>query len=395
MSTMPLSESSSADRRRPFGDRAALHEDYWRAVEALFTHDVTGQEIFDFLRREPREAIRFFAREVDLALIARKPWYLRGPLSVFRVYLAMAHRLNPPRRVLFAIAVPLLLLSGLRACVGGELFAGGLLLSLTVWLLLSATLLCLLLVLELKDKLSLKSDLEVARQIQFGLLPHGPFERQGLLVRTAMRPANTVGGDYFDLIERSSERLALVVGDVAGKGMPAALIMGLLQGSLKTLITAGLQGAALIEKLNAYLCSQIPSTRLITLFYAEYAEKDAALHYINAGHNPPFILRADGALERLAATGTALGLFDDARFEEMVTPLEPDDRLLLYTDGIVEAFNSSDEEFGEQRLRSYLENRADADPQEFVDNLVREVLSFCGEVHPADDMTLLYVVRPS
>jgi sigma-B regulation protein RsbU (phosphoserine phosphatase) len=391
---MPRSEKRSTSRGRPFGDRAALHEDYWHAVEALFTHDVTGQEILDFFRREPREAYRFFAREVDLALIARKPWYLRGPLSIFRVYLAMAHRLSPPRRVLFAVAVPFLLLSGLRALFGGQLFSGGLF-SLLVWLLLSATLLFLLLVLELKDKLSLKSDLEVARQIQFGLLPHGPFESRGLLIRTLMRPANTVGGDYFDLIERSSERLALVVGDVAGKGMPAALIMGLLQGSLKTLITADLQGTTLIEKLNAYLCSQIPSTRMITLFYAEFEEKSDALHYVNAGHNPPFVLRADGTLERLGATGTALGLFTEARFEEMVTPLDPGDKVLLYTDGIVEAFNASEEEYGEERLLAYFQKRADADPQEFVDSLVREVLAFCGEALPADDMTLLYVVRPA
>ncbi|MBN2369872.1 MAG: serine/threonine-protein phosphatase [Vicinamibacteria bacterium] len=391
---MPATVNQGSRQPRPFGERAALHEDYWRAVEALFTHDVTGQNILDFLRREPREAYRFFAREIDPALLAHKPWYLRGPLSIFRVYLAIAHRLSPTRRVLFAVAAPLLLLGWARALVVGDLFVRSFPHAFT-WLLLSATFLFLLLVLELKDKLSLKSDLELARQIQCGLLPHGPFERRGLIVRTAMRPANTVGGDYFDLIERSSDRFALVVGDVAGKGMPAALIMGLLQGSLKTLITAGLQGATLIEKLNTYLCSQISPTRMITLLYAEFEEKTNALHYVNAGHNPPFILRSGGTLERLGATGTALGLFADARFEEMVTPLEPGDRALLYTDGIVEALNASEEEYGEERLLAFLQSRAGAEPQDFVDSLVREVLSFCGEARPTDDMTMLYVVRPA
>ena len=137
------------------------------------------------------------------------------------------------------------------------------------WLLLAATVLFFLLTLELRDKLGLKGDLEVARQIQFGLLPFEPFEKDGFAIATAMRPANTVGGDYFDVIELGEGRLAIAVGDVAGKGMPAALLMALLQGSLRTLLSAGLRGAELVAKLNAHLCANIPSNRLVTLFYAE------------------------------------------------------------------------------------------------------------------------------
>ena len=105
----------------------------------------------------------------------------------------------------------------------------------------AATLLLFLLVMELRDKLGLKSDLEVARQIQFGLLPFEPWERAGFTAVSAMRPANTVGGDYFDIVELGEGRVAIAVGDVAGKGMPAALLMALLQGSLRTLLTAGLR----------------------------------------------------------------------------------------------------------------------------------------------------------
>ena len=123
--------------------------------------------------------------------------------------------------------------------------------------------------LELRDKLSLKGDLEIARQIQFGLLPFEPWDKDGVRIATAMRPANTVGGDYFDVIELGAGRLAVAVGDVAGKGMPAALLMALLQGSLRTLVSAGLRGAELMAKLNAHLCANIPSNRLITLLYAE------------------------------------------------------------------------------------------------------------------------------
>ena len=134
-----------------------------------------------------------------------------------------------------------------------------------------------------------------------------------------MRPANTVGGDYFDVIELDERRLAITVGDVAGKGMPAALLMALLQGSLRTLITAGLRGPELIGKLNDHLCANIPSNRLVTLFYAEYDTASGELEYVNAGHNAPFVLRADGTLQRLDATGPPfLRGTDDFQSEELL-----------------------------------------------------------------------------
>src|SRR5262249_41098380 len=150
----------------------------------------------------------------------------------------------------------------------------------------AGTLLLVLLVLELRDKLALKGDLEIARQIQFGLLPFDPVERDGVAIRASMRPANTVGGDYFDVVDLEGGTFAVVVGDVAGKGMPAALLMALLQGSLRTLVTAGLRGGELIRKLNTHLCAHIPSNRLITLFYGEVDGRRGRLVYVNAGHNP-------------------------------------------------------------------------------------------------------------
>ena len=133
-------------------------------------------------------------------------------------------------------------------------------------------------VLELRDKLALKGDLEIARQIQFGLLPFEPFHRNGTSICAAMRPANTVGGDYFDIIDLGDgPRLAVVMGDVAGKGMPAALLMALLQGSLRTLLERRLaRRPTLIAKLNAHLYANIPSNRLVTLFYGELDHGDRA-----------------------------------------------------------------------------------------------------------------------
>ena len=173
-----------------------------------------------------------------------------------------------------------------------------------------------------------------------------------------MRPANTVGGDYYDIIDLEDDRVGIVVGDVAGKGMPAALLMALLQGSLRTLLTAGHRGADLMAKLNVYLCSTIPANSLVTLFYGELDTAAGDLLYVNAGHNAPFLIRRDQSLERLPATAMVLGIDPDCAFETRTTHIGPGERLLLYTDGISEAFNTREEEYGEPRIAAYLEAQA-------------------------------------
>lgn len=369
------------------GPAQALEEDYWQSLQDLFTRDVTGKSLAD-LEHDARDTFRYFTRDVDLSSLEREPWYKRYPLTVFKVFQAMAYRLSPPRRVLFAIAVPLLWLGAFAYLLAFRQMG-----AVATWLLGAGGLLFALLVLELRDKLALKGDLEIARQIQFGLLPFEPHEKDGLAVRAAMRPANTMGGDYFDLVDLGNGRLAVVIGDVAGKGMPAALLMALLQASLRTLITAGLRGGELIGKLNAHLCAHIPSNRLVTLFYGEVDPTRGVLRYVNAGHNPPFALRCDGTAERLAATTVALGILPDADFTPLETPLDGGDRLLLYTDGITEAANIHDVEYGDERLASFLQGRRGASQQELIDGVLADVLTFCGSVRPRDDMTLLVLTR--
>ncbi len=373
------------------GAAPALDEDYWQTVRELFTRDVTPKLLRELVQQEPVETFRYFTRDVDLSGLAGLPWYKRVPLSIWRVFLAMAYRLNPARRIVFAVGVPLLLLAWLRFVLlelTSATLPGGFPLTL-----FAATLVLGLLILELRDKLTLKGDLEIARQIQFGLLPFEPFEQDGISVRAAMRPANTVGGDYFDIVEMEAGRLGIVVGDVAGKGMPAALLMALLQGSLRTLVTAGLQGASLIEKLNAHLCANIPSNRLITLFHAELVRGSGALRYVNAGHNAPFLLRSDGRVERLAATSIALGVLPETEYPPLETPFSPGDRLVLYTDGVTETFDGHDVEYGEERLAAYLTSHARLGAKELIEGVMSDVLAFAGPVRPRDDMTLMVVGR--
>jgi len=382
---------ASRSGRRP---GAPHQDDYWRAVHDLFTRDVTEQGLRELVAQETRETYRFFTREVDLTDLAPRPWYERTAIAAWRVFEAMAYRLHPARRILFALAVPLLLAGWFFLLV--EAFSRGGPLGLFRWnglLIASATLILFLLLMELRDKLGLKSDLEVARQIQFGLLPFDPWERAGFTVVSAMRPANTVGGDYFDLVELGEGRVALLIGDVAGKGMPAALLMALLQGSLRTLLTAGLRGPELVAKLNAHLFANIPSNRLVTLFYAELDPARGRMSYVNAGHNPPLLARRDGGVERLPATAVALGVVAETPFEDLEVVLEPGDRLLLYTDGVTEIENALGEEFGEGRVLAFLDtHRGDTD-RGLLDGVMAQALLFSTGVKPRDDMTLMVLGR--
>jgi hypothetical protein len=371
--------------RRPRTRVAALEQGYWEGLRELFTRDLTRRQLVELVQQDARETLRFFTRDLDLARLERAPWHERYPRTAWAVFLALAHRLSPPRRVLFALAVLVLALAWLGEILG----LGGGAASRPGWALVAGTLLLFVLLLELHDKLLLKSDLEVARQIQFGLLPFEPLRRGTLGVDAAMRPANTVGGDYFDAIDLDDGRLAVVIGDVAGKGMPAALLMALLQGSLRTLLTAGLRGSALLRALNSHLHADIPANRLVTLFYLEADAVAGAFHYVNAGHNPPVLQRANGRLERLAPTGVALGVLPDAEFEVAEAALGPGDRLLLYTDGVTEAFDPRDVEYGEARLEALLRARADLAAPELLAAVEADVLAHCAGRRPHDDMTLL------
>ncbi len=388
-------ETRRAARAARKGRANAGQDQYWKAVHDLFTRDVTEQGLRELVEHETRETYRFFTREVDLGDLEKRPWYERVGVGGWRVFEAMAYRLPPARRIVFAFAVPLLTLGWFFLLIdvasrGG--FPGGFF-RWDALLIASATLILFLLLMELRDKLGLKSDLEVARQIQFGLLPFDPWERAGFTVASAMRPANTVGGDYFDLVELGEGRVTILIGDVAGKGMPAALLMALLQGSLRTLLTAGLRGGELMAKLNAHLFANIPSNRLVTLFYAELDPACGVLTYVNAGHNPPLLARQGGGIERLPATALAMGVLAETPFESGEVTLGPGDRLLLYTDGVTEAENARGEEFGESRLLAFLDaHRSDSD-RGLLDGVVASVLLYGAGIKPRDDMTLMVLGR--
>jgi sigma-B regulation protein RsbU (phosphoserine phosphatase) len=239
----------------------------------------------------------------------------------------------------------------------------------------------------------MKGDLETARRIQFDLVPGEVFHKQDVSVNARMQPARVVGGDLYDVIDLDDRRLALVVGDVTGKGLPAALLMTSIVGSLRALLSAGLRGSELIVALNRHVCTNSPGGRFVTLFYGELDASSGTLTYVNAGHNPPLLRRASGDVEALPPTAMLLGMTADTPVEARQVQIGPADRLLAFTDGLSEAFDGKEQEYGEERVKESLQRAHPLPPTAALEQLVADVHGFCGSAPPHDDMTLMLVAR--
>jgi sigma-B regulation protein RsbU (phosphoserine phosphatase) len=251
----------------------------------------------------------------------------------------------------------------------------------------------LLVLLEVADRLSLKGELEVAREIQLAMLPRGTYREGDIEICGMTRPANTVGGDFYDVLTLRDGRIILALGDVSGKGSPAALLMALLLAVLRTLVDEELEAAALMERLNAQICRHSPRSRFITLFYAVYTPSTGGLTYVNAGQNPPLIRRHDGRYERIGPTGVALGMFDDSTFGSADTILSPGDMLVLYSDGITEAEDPAGQPLEDTGLESIIERSSAANPAEIGARVLEAVERHARNSRFTDDLTILTLKR--
>jgi serine phosphatase RsbU (regulator of sigma subunit) len=232
-------------------------------------------------------------------------------------------------------------------------------------------------------------ELEIAMQVQARLFPQtlpalATLEYAGLCMQ-----ARQVGGDYYDFLELDRGRVALVVGDIAGKGIAAALLMANLQASLRSRHALALaQLADFLCSVKRLFCENTADGAYATLFFAEYDDHTRRLRYANCGHLPALLLRRDGSLERLHSTATVLGLFTEWDCSVHELNLLPEDVLLLYTDGITESFNAAEEEFGEQRLVQTLRSHCAQPPQTLLQSVIDEVRRFSPH-EQGDDITLI------
>jgi serine phosphatase RsbU (regulator of sigma subunit) len=238
-------------------------------------------------------------------------------------------------------------------------------------------------------KKRLEEELEMARKIQNGFLPREIPETPGLEVAAGSRFCLEVAGDYYDIIPLSNGETVLAVGDVSGKGAGAALLMANLQASLRTAIGVNIPLAEVVGRINDLIFRNTPPEQFITFFAAVYDPESHRLTYVNAGHNPPLVLREAGTIEALEEGGLVLGIVPGIVYQQATVVLESGDLLLMYTDGVSEAMNSEEEEYGELRMAECIESQRLQAARAALDFLESEVLAFHGDAPLEDDFTLL------
>ena len=231
-------------------------------------------------------------------------------------------------------------------------------------------------------------EFEEARLIQRGLLPTAMPKGAGVQLASSWQPANGVGGDCFDALTFPGGGVGLSIADVAGKGVPAALLMSNLQAAVRAFAQEGATPGAVCTSVNRLLCRNMASGRFVTFCYVSVDVAARKLTYANAGHNPPILLRASGAADLLAPTGTVLGVFDDGNYEQGSFAIATGDRLVLYTDGITEGRNPAGDEFGEERLIETAARHRALTADEMLAGMLRDVEAFNAGVYE-DDATLI------
>ena len=248
---------------------------------------------------------------------------------------------------------------------------------------------------------TIKTDLAVAADIQQAILPKKQpvFSDNSSLFDMAqlMLPAKDIGGDFYDFFRIDDERMGLVIADVSGKGIPAAIFMAVSRTLIRINgINADNTVAKCLTNSNEMLCKESVDNMFVTVFYAIYNIKTGELDYCNAGHNPPYILKKDGILERLSMSDSImLGIFDDVIYSGKKLQIEVGDTLVMYTDGVDEAFNAQNEEFGDERLEQVLKASLGSSCQQLIDHVVEDVKSYVGDAPQSDDITLLTLKRIS
>lgn len=346
---------------------------------------------------------------MDEKAVAALPVHKQLALRARLFFWAFTLNLSPARRAIYGAGLLLALLGflqlfrgigflplpfpsppggGLRVVVPAPDFADG-----ALTLFIAFVLINLIILLEVADRLSLKNDLEVARSIQSAMLPQATYSDPCLEAFGLTRPANTVGGDFYDVLPRPDGRLVVALGDVAGKGSPAALLMALLLAIFRTLLDEGLEGADLVRRLNAQVCRHAPGSRFITLFVAACDPCTGRLVYVNAGHMPALVHRNSGEVERLTEGDIALGMFEHSSYSAHETWLQPGESVVLYSDGVTEAENHQGRPFEESGLIKVIRAHSAAGPRELAHAVVRLVEEHAQETWLADDVTLLVLRR--
>ena len=376
MSKLGIRLHNLAERSTRFGKEftAGLNR---REVARLFDQDARGA--YKVLTEETSEG----AGKVDD--------FTRAVLQIKGFFIGFALKLSPARRMLFAFCLlcPALGVFDLDATIGRyRLFVD----FSPFWFLTSVAGLTLLLALEVVDRLRVRDELEVARQLQHDLLPQSAPAIPGFRLAHSYRTANEIGGDYYDFLFLPDGRLALAVGDASGHGISAGLVMAIANATFKTALDLDPSPQAVLAQLNRVLFRTGTQRAFMTLFYGILDPATGVLEYASAGHPFPLLRRASGSIEELGEGALPLGLNRSGAFPEGRTTIEPEDLLVLYSDGIPEAVGGTAEDsFGFPRLKALLVDLST--PQQVHDRILRAVEQHLGDRQLRDDLTLVVLDR--
>jgi len=351
-----------------------------RDVRRLFDRDAA--RAYKVLTREhsqepePKEGIRRF--------------FFRAKLA----FLGLSYKLSPPRRMLFGVSL-LAFVLGLLSESGIRFAVRRVIVSIhfsPFWFTVSAGCLIFLLALELVDRVRVRDELEVARELQADLLPHDLPPLPGYLFAHSYRTANEVGGDYYDLTRLPDGRMSLVVGDASGHGMAAGLVMAIANATLKTALDLDPSPERVLTLLNRTLCRTGTNRTFMSVFYAVLTPETGELEYICAGHPFPFLRRADGLIEELGCGGFPLGMREPLELVRRTVAMAPGDVLVLYTDGLPEAVDAQGRSaFGYERIQSAVE--LGGSPQTVHDGILQSFDRHIGGEPLLDDLTLVVIAR--
>jgi sigma-B regulation protein RsbU (phosphoserine phosphatase) len=353
-----------------------------------------------------REIKRLFDRDASTAysVLTREHAQLPEPKGRWRrllfrtrlAFLGLSYKLTPARRLVFALSLVCLVVALMTGTYTYSSVVHGRTVHVSVdfspfWFMLASGGLVFLLALELVDRVRVRDELQVARELQAELLPHGAIELPGYRFAHSYRTANEVGGDYYEVLRLPDGRAALMVGDATGHGMASGLVMAIANATLKTALDLDPDPSRVAALLNRTLCRTGTRRTFMTVFYALLAPATGDLVSFCAGHPFPLLRRAGGQVEELGRGGLPLGVHQELAPEPLATALAPGDLLVLYTDGLAEAVNAQDEAFGYDRIEALV--RPGGKPQEVHDRILAAFDAHVGEEPLRDDLTLLVVAR--
>ena len=243
------------------------------------------------------------------------------------------------------------------------------------------------------QKESISAELGAARQIQKDLLPEKLPDNERISVAAYSTISNDVGGDFYDFFQIEKDLCGILIGDASGKGLPAALLISQIQAIIKSDLSHKRSIKQTFNLLNTYLKMNSSAKNFATLFYGVLDLQSGQLRYANAGHNFPTVIKRHGGIETLTTTGPALGIMIDAVYTEKRTVLSSEDVMILFTDGLPETMNSKNEQFGEERVLNFFQNKLKNDPSKMISEINTELDLFRGAKQESDDTTIMVIKK--